>query len=294
MVPNRPRSSGSGQPVDPVAPSTRGVRPTLFTSLPRTMPYAGSGTARESNARYRQLIAHGTTGLYVTFDVPTRMGHDSDDPLASGEVGEAGVAIDSIDDMRVLFGGIRLDEVSTSMTVDAPAALLLLLYQLVAEEQGVPADRLRGTIHNDVRMEHVARGPHIFPPTPSLRLTADVLTYCKAEIPKWDTIPVSGHRRAAAGASPAQEIARTLAEGIGPGSRKSGIEAQQAERLAKLRAWRDQDRVDRHLTGLQKAAAGDDNVLYPMKEALSAGATVGEVCDALREIWGTYAPGVCR
>ncbi|HBF80048.1 MAG TPA: methylmalonyl-CoA mutase, partial [Streptomyces sp.] len=467
--------------------------------------YAGFGTATESNARYKQLIANGTAGLSVAFDLPTQMGHDSDAPIASGEVGKVGVAIDSIDDMRVLFGGIPLDKVSTSMTINAPASLLLLLYQLVGEEQGVPADKLTGTIQNDVLKEYIARGTYIFPPKPSLRLIADIFKYCKAEIPKWNTISISGYHMAEAGASPAQEIAFTLADGIeyvrtavaagmdvddfaprlsfffvarttileevakfraarriwakvmreefgaknpkslmlrfhtqtagvqltaqqpevnlvrvavqGLGAVLGGtqslhtnsfdeaialptdksarlalrtqqvlayetdvtatvdpfagsyvvekmtddveaatlelmlkveemggavnaiergfqkseiersayriaqetdsgervvvgvnrfrldeeepyeplrvdpaIEAQQAARLAKLRAERDQGAVDAALGQLRKAAEGTDNVLYPMKDALRARATVGEVCNALREVWGTYVP----
>ncbi|MYX44444.1 methylmalonyl-CoA mutase, partial [Streptomyces sp. SID89] len=153
-------------------------------------------------------------GLSVAFDLPTQMGHDSDAPLAHGEVGKVGVAIDSIDDMRVLFDGIPLDRVSTSMTINAPAALLLLLYQLVAEEQGVSADKLTGTIQNDVLKEYIARGTYIFPPKPSLRLTADIFKYCRAEIPKWNTISISGYHMAEAGASPVQEIAFTLADGV--------------------------------------------------------------------------------
>ncbi|MBM7169581.1 methylmalonyl-CoA mutase [Streptomyces sp. G44] len=196
-------------------PFTRGVHPTMYTSRPWTMrQYAGFGTAVESNARYRQLIEHGTTGLSVAFDLPTQMGHDSDAPLAHGEVGKVGVAVDSIDDMRVLFDGIPLDKVSTSMTINAPAALLLLLYQLVAEEQGVAADRLTGTIQNDVLKEYIARGTYIFPPRPSLRLTADIFRYCAAEMPRWNTISISGYHMAEAGASPAQEIAFTLADGV--------------------------------------------------------------------------------
>ena len=187
----------------------------MYTGRPWTMrQYAGFGTAVESNARYKQLIANGTTGLSVAFDLPTQMGHDSDAPIAHGEVGKVGVAIDSVDDMRVLFGGIPLDQVSTSMTINAPAALLLLLYQLVGEEQGVPADQLTGTIQNDVLKEYIARGTYIFPPKPSLRLIADIFKYCKAEIPKWNTISISGYHMAEAGASPAQEIAFTLADGI--------------------------------------------------------------------------------
>ncbi|MET9258044.1 methylmalonyl-CoA mutase family protein [Streptomyces sp. NPDC003717] len=393
----------------------------------------GFGTAVEGNARYKQLIAAGTTGLSVAFDLPTRLGHDSDAPVACGEVGRAGVAVDSLDDMRVLFGGIPLDRISTSMAVDAPAALLLLMYQLVGEEQGVAADRLTGTIRNDVLKEYLARGTCIFPPGPALRLIADVFAYCAAEIPRWNTISISGHPTTGAGASPAQEIAFTLADGIeyvrtavaagmdvddlaprlsfcfvarttlleeeavhraarriwsgvmreefgardpkslalrarrplsapspGPapfaverttddvaagarelmdrieelggavkaierGFQKSEIErsarrftqqtdsglrvvaegevpyepfrvgpvieARQAERLAKLRAWRCDDRVAASLGQLRKAAEGDDNVLYPMKDALAAGATIGEVCDTLRGVWGAYLPG---
>ncbi|MFE1952693.1 methylmalonyl-CoA mutase [Streptomyces sp. NPDC059524] len=520
------RESESGLPIEPVYgpaaldgwdpdsklgepgayPFTRGVYPSMYTGRPWTMrQYAGFGTATESNARYKQLIANGTMGLSVAFDLPTQMGHDSDAPIASGEVGKVGVAIDSIDDMRVLFDGIPLDKVSTSMTINAPASLLLLLYQLVAEEQGVPADRLTGTIQNDVLKEYIARGTYIFPPKPSLRLIADIFKYCRAEIPKWNTISISGYHMAEAGASPAQEIAFTLADGIeyvrtavaagmdvddfaprlsfffvarttileevakfraarriwarvmkeefGAENPKSlmlrfhtqtagvqltaqqpevnlvrvavqglaavlggtqslhtnsfdeaialptdksarlalrtqqvlayetdvtatvdpfagsyvvekmtddveaaalelmgkvedlggavsaiehgfqkseiersayriaqetdsgervvvgvnrfqldeeepyeplrvdpAIEAQQAERLARLRAERDQAAVDSALAALKKAAGGDDNVLYPMKDALRARATVGEVCDALREVWGTYVP----
>lgn len=196
-------------------PYTRGVYPSMYTGRPWTMrQYAGFGTAAESNARYRQLIGHGTTGLSVAFDLPTQMGHDSDAPIASGEVGKVGVAIDSVDDMRILFDGIPLGEVSTSMTINAPAALLLLLYQLVAEEQGVPAAALTGTVQNDVLKEYIARGTYIFPPKPSLRLIADIFQYCRTEIPRWNTISISGYHMAEAGATPAQEIAFTLADGI--------------------------------------------------------------------------------
>ncbi|MFM9589030.1 methylmalonyl-CoA mutase [Streptomyces scabiei] len=520
------RESESGLPIEPVYgpealrdwdpadrlgepggyPYTRGIHPSMYTGRPWTMrQYAGFGTAVESNARYRQLIADGTTGLSVAFDLPTQMGHDSDAPIAHGEVGKVGVAIDSVEDMRVLFDGIPLDEVSTSMTINAPAALLLLMYQLVGEEQGVPAGRLTGTIQNDVLKEYIARGTYIFPPGPSLRLIADTFRYCRAEIPQWNTISISGYHMAEAGASPVQEIAFTLADAVAyvrtavaagmdvddfaprlsfffvarttileevakfraarriwarvmreefgarnpkslmlrfhtqtagvqltaqqpevnlvrvavqglaavlggtqslhtnsfdeaialPTDRSArlalrtqqvlahetdvtatvdpfagsyviermtddveaavvelmrkveelggavaaieqgfqkgeiersayriaqetdsgervvvgvnrfrldaeepyeplrvdpAIEARQAERLARLRAERDRAAVDAALAALRKAAEGEDNVLYPMREALRARATVGEVCDALREVWGTHVP----
>src|SRR5689334_11135166 len=196
-------------------PYTRGVYPTMYTSRPWTMrQYAGFGTAAESNARYQQLLAHGTTGLSVAFDLPTQMGYDSDAPIAHGEVGKVGVAIDSIDDMRVLLDGIPLDKVSTSMTINAPASLLLLLYQLVAEESGVTGSALNGTVQNDILKEYIARGTYIFPPKPSLRLVADTFAYCRREIPKWNTISISGYHMAEAGATPVQEIAFTLANGV--------------------------------------------------------------------------------
>ncbi|MFD7643272.1 methylmalonyl-CoA mutase [Kitasatospora sp. NPDC059795] len=521
-----PRRTESGLPIEPVYgpetlagfdaasrlgtpgqyPFTRGVYPTMYTGKPWTMrQYAGFGTAAESNARYKQLIANGTMGLSVAFDLPTQMGYDSDAAISSGEVGKVGVAVDSVEDMSVLFGGIPLGEVSTSMTINAPGSLLLLLYQLVGEAQGVPSNKLTGTIQNDVLKEYIARGTYIFPPKPSLRLIADVFQYCRAEIPKWNTISISGYHMAEAGANPAQEIAFTLANGIEyvrtavaagmdvddfaprlsfffvsrttlleevakfraarriwarvmkeefgaknpksqmlrfhtqtagvqltaqqpevnlvrvsvqalaavlggtqslhtnsfdeaialpteksarlalrtqqvlafetditatvdpfagsyvveamtdeledaalelmakiedmggavaaieQGYQKSeiertayriqqeqdsgtrtvvgvnrfqlaeeepyeplrvdpAIEAQQAERLKRLRSDRDSSAVDRALTSLRKAAEGTDNVLYPMKEALAARATVGEVCDALRGVWGTYTP----
>ena len=206
-------ASALGEPGE--YPFTRGVYSTMYTGRPWTMrQYAGFGTAKESNERYRQLIEAGTTGLSVAFDLPTQMGFDSDDPVASGEVGKVGVAIDSIDDMRVLFDGIPLDQVSTSMTINAPASVLLLLYQLVAEEKGIAADQLSGTIQNDVLKEYVARGTYIFPPKPSLRLVTDTFRYCRAEIPRWNTISISGYHMAEAGATPVQEIAFTLANGI--------------------------------------------------------------------------------
>ncbi|MFC0627328.1 acyl-CoA mutase large subunit family protein [Kribbella deserti] len=493
-----------GQPGE--YPYTRGVYPTMYTQRPWTMrQYAGFGTAAESNQRYHQLIDAGTMGLSVAFDLPTQMGYDSDAEIAHGEVGKVGVAIDSIDDMRVLFDRIPLDQVSTSMTINAPGSVLLLLYQLVAEEQGVEGAKLTGTIQNDVLKEYIARGTYIYPPKESLRLISDIFAYCKTELPRWNTISISGYHMAEAGATPAQEIAFTLADGIEyvraavasgldvdefaprlsfffvsrttlleevakfraarriwaqvmrdefnaknpkslmlrfhtqtagvqltaqqpevnlvrvavqglaavlggtqslhtnsydeaialptekaarlalrtqqvlayetditatvdpfagsyvvesltdeveaaarelmakvedfggavaaieQGFQKQeiersayriaqqidsaervvvglnkfkvaeeepyeplrvnpAIEAQQVERLARLRAERDQAAVDKALTELRQAARGTDNCLYPMKDALKARATVGEVCDALREVWGIYIP----
>jgi len=487
-------------------PYTRGVYASMYAGRPWTMrQYAGFGTAAESNERYHQLIEAGTTGLSVAFDLPTQMGYDSDALIASGEVGKVGVAIDSVEDMHRLFAGIPLAEVSTSMTINAPAAVLLLLYQLVGEAQGVEPGRLTGTVQNDILKEYIARGTYIYPPQQSLRLVTDLFRYCRTEIPRWNTISISGYHMAEAGASPVQEVAFTLANGIeyvraaiatgqdvddfGPrlafffvsrttlleevakfraarriwarvmredfgarnpkstmlrfhtqtagvqltaqqpevnlirvtvqalaavlggtqslhtnsydeaialptekaarlavrtqqvlahetdvtatvdpfagsyavesmtdeleaaavelmgrieqvggavaaierglqkdeiersayrvvqgvedGSRvvvgvnrfvrpdderyepltvDPAIEKEQAERLAKLRRDRSGAEVDRTLTALRKAAEGTDNVLYPLADALRARATVGEVCDALREVWGTYRP----
>jgi methylmalonyl-CoA mutase, N-terminal domain len=196
-------------------PYTRGIYPSMYTTRPWTMrQYAGFGTAAESNARYCELIRHGTAGLSVAFDLPTQMGYDSDEPIAAGEVGKVGVAIDSIEDMRELFSGIALDQVSTSMTINAPAAVLLLLYQLVAEEQGVSPSVLSGTIQNDVLKEYISRGTYIFPPAPSLRLVSNTFAYCHDQLPRWNTISISGYHMAEAGATPAQEIAFTLSNGI--------------------------------------------------------------------------------
>jgi methylmalonyl-CoA mutase N-terminal domain/subunit len=193
-------------------PFTRGVYPSMYTGRPWTMrQYAGFGTAKESNERYHELVRAGTGGLSVAFDLPTQMGYDSDHPMARGEVGKVGVAIDSIEDMRTLFQGLPLDKVSTSMTINAPASTLLLLYQLVAAEQGVPGSRLAGTIQNDVLKEYIARGTYIFPPKQSLRLISDIFAYCHRELPRWNTISISGYHMAEAGATPAQEIGFTLA-----------------------------------------------------------------------------------
>src|ERR1700758_5306559 len=193
-------------------PYTRGVYPGMYTKRPWTIrQYAGFSTAAESNRRYHQLIANGTSGLSVAFDLPTQMGYDSDASVAHGEVGKVGVAIDSLADMRTLFDGIPLDQVSTSMTINAPAAVLLLMYQAVAEEQGADPRALSGTIQNDILKEYIARGTSISPPGPSLRLVADTFAYCRAELPKWNTISISGYHMAEAGATPVQEIAFTLA-----------------------------------------------------------------------------------
>jgi methylmalonyl-CoA mutase N-terminal domain/subunit len=196
-------------------PFTRGIHPTMYRGRPWTIrQYAGYGSAAESNARYRSLIAEGGAGLSVAFDLPTQMGYDSDHPLAAGEVGRVGVAIDSLEDMRALFEGIDLSAVSTSMTINAPAAVLLLLYQLVAEEQGADPAKLSGTVQNDILKEYIARGTYIFPPRPSMRLTTDLFAYCRDVLPSWNTISISGYHMGEAGATPVQELAFTLADGI--------------------------------------------------------------------------------
>jgi methylmalonyl-CoA mutase N-terminal domain/subunit len=187
----------------------------MYRGRPWTIrQYAGYGSAEETNARFRYLLERGQTGLSVAFDLPTQLGYDSDDPLAEGEVGRTGVAIDSLADMEGLFEDIPLGDVSTSMTINAPAALLLLLYELVAEGQGVPGEKLRGTVQNDVLKEYVARGNYIFPPRPSMRLTTDLFAYCAERLPELNTISISGYHIREAGASAAQELAFTLANGI--------------------------------------------------------------------------------
>ncbi|MES1247042.1 MAG: methylmalonyl-CoA mutase family protein [Actinomycetota bacterium] len=196
-------------------PFTRGPYPDMYRGRPWTIrQYAGFASAEESNERYRYLLSAGQTGLSIAFDLPTQLGYDSDDPRALGEVGRTGVAIDSLADMRVLLDGIPLGEVSTSMTINAPASLLLLLYELVAEEQGVPSHELRGTVQNDILKEYVARGNYIFPPRPSMRLTTDLFAYCAERIPKWNTISISGYHIREAGSTAMQELAFTLANGI--------------------------------------------------------------------------------
>jgi methylmalonyl-CoA mutase, N-terminal domain len=196
-------------------PYTRGIHPDMYRSRRWTMrQYAGYATARETNERFRYLIEHGSTGLSMAFDLPTQLGRDSDDPLCLGEVGRTGVAIDSIDDMRRVFDQIPLDGVSTSMTINAPAAVLLVLYELVGEEQGVPAEQLRGTTQNDILKEYIARGNFIYPPVPAMRLTTDLFAYCRERIPKWNTISISGYHMREKGCSAVQEVAFTLSNAI--------------------------------------------------------------------------------
>lgn len=212
----RPGSSASADATDPgVFPYTRGIHADMYRGRLWTMrQYAGFGTAEETNRRYRYLLEQGTTGLSVAFDLPTQMGFDSDHPMASGEVGRVGVAIDSLDDMRVLFGGIRLDRVSTSMTINATAPILLALYVSLADEQGVPRSELRGTVQNDVLKEYIARGTYIYPVEPSLRLVADLMSFTAAEVPRWNAISISGYHIREAGSTAPQELAFTLANGL--------------------------------------------------------------------------------
>jgi len=196
-------------------PFTRGVQPTMYRGRLWTMrQYAGFGTAEESNRRYKFLLNQGQTGLSIAFDLPTQIGYDSDDPHSEGEVGKVGVAIDTLRDMEVLFDGIPLDQVSTSMTINAPAAILLAMYLAVAEKQGVAFDQLNGTIQNDILKEYIARGTYIFPPKPSLRLITNIFEFCAHSVPKWNTISISGYHIREAGATAVQEVAFTLADGV--------------------------------------------------------------------------------
>ena len=196
-------------------PFTRGIQPTLYRGRLWTMrQYAGYASAEESNRRYKFLLAQGQTGLSVAFDLPTQIGYDADDPMAVGEVGKVGVSISSLDDMAALFDGIPLDRVSTSMTINAPAGVLLALYIAVARRQGIAARQLRGTVQNDILKEYIARGTYIFPPGPSMRLITDLFRYCQAEAPQWNTISISGYHIREAGSSAVQEVAFTLANGI--------------------------------------------------------------------------------
>jgi methylmalonyl-CoA mutase N-terminal domain/subunit len=208
-------------------PFTRGPYPDMYRGRLWTMrQYAGFGTAEATNERFRALLAAGQTGLSVAFDLPTQLGLDSDDPRAAGEVGRVGVAVSLVDDLRRLFAGIPLGEVSTSMTINATAALLLLMYRIVAEEQGADPKRLRGTVQNDILKEYAARGTYLFPPRPSMRLVTDLFAYCSAEMPMWNTISVSGYHMREAGATAVQEVAFTLANGL------AYVEAARAAGLA--------------------------------------------------------------
>jgi methylmalonyl-CoA mutase N-terminal domain/subunit len=196
-------------------PFTRGVHREMYRKRLWTMrQYAGYASAKESNERYKYLLQNGSTGLSMAFDLPTQLGLDSDDPRCAGEVGRTGVAIDTIDDMRTAFDGIPLDQVSTSMTINAPASVLLLLYELVAEEQGVPSEQLRGTVQNDILKEYIARGNFIYPPEPSMRLTTDLFAYCRERVPQWNTVSISGYHFREKGCSAVQEVAFTLANGM--------------------------------------------------------------------------------
>ncbi|WP_298036068.1 methylmalonyl-CoA mutase family protein [uncultured Desulfuromonas sp.] len=217
-------------------PYTRGVQPTMYRGRFWTMrQYAGFGTAKESNERYRYLLGAGQTGLSVAFDLPTQMGYDSDGPMADGEVGKVGVAIDTLADMEILFDQIPLDKVSTSMTINASAAVLLAMYIAVAEKQGVSSDKVMGTIQNDILKEYMARGTYIYPPQESMRIITDIFAYCKDHVPKWNTISISGYHIREAGSSAVQEVAFTLADGIAyvEAAIKAGLDVDEfAPRLA--------------------------------------------------------------
>jgi methylmalonyl-CoA mutase N-terminal domain/subunit len=203
------------EPLPGKFPFTRGIHRDMYRGRLWTMrQYAGFGTAAESNKRYHFLLKQGQTGLSVAFDLPTQIGYDSDDPMANGEVGKVGVAIDSLEDMEILLKGLPLDQVSTSMTINATASMLLLLYQLVAEGQGCPADKITGTVQNDILKEYAARGTYIFPPKPSMRLVTDLFSYCEQNLPNWNTISISGYHIREAGSTAAEEIAITLSHAI--------------------------------------------------------------------------------
>ncbi len=211
-------------------PFTRGIQPTMYRGRLWTMrQYAGFATAEESNRRYRYLLEQGQTGLSVAFDLPTQLGYDADDPMAMGEVGKVGVSVSSLQDMETLFRDIPLDKVSTSMTINAPAAVLLAMYIAVAKKQGVTERKLRGTIQNDILKEYVARGTYIFPPKPSMRLITDIFTYCKDHIPNWNTISISGYHIREAGSTAVQEVAFTLADAIAyvQAARDSGLDVDE-------------------------------------------------------------------
>jgi methylmalonyl-CoA mutase, N-terminal domain len=215
------------EPAPGAFPFTRGIHKEMYRHRLWTMrQYAGFGTAAESNKRYQFLLKQGQTGLSVAFDLPTQIGYDSDDPMANGEVGKVGVAIDSLEDMEILFKGIPLDKVSTSMTINATASMLLLLYELVAEKQGCPPEKITGTVQNDILKEYAARGTYIFPPKPSMRLITDLFAYCGRHLPNWNTISISGYHIREAGSTAAEEVALTLAHAI------AYVEAAQVAGLA--------------------------------------------------------------
>ncbi|MCA0970158.1 methylmalonyl-CoA mutase family protein [Halobacillus litoralis] len=217
-------------------PYTRGIQPTMYRSRYWTMrQYAGFGSAEETNKRFRYLLEQGQTGLSVAFDLPTQIGYDSDDPMADGEVGKVGVAIDSLEDMEQLFDQIPLDQVSTSMTINAPASILLAMYIAVGEKQGVAPEKLTGTIQNDILKEYIARGTYIYPPKPSMRLITDIFEYCQTHLPKFNTISISGYHIREAGSTAVQEVAFTLANGMAyvDAAIEAGLEVDQfAPRLA--------------------------------------------------------------
>src|SRR5215831_6761314 len=197
-------------------PFTRGIHPTMYRGKLWTMrQFAGFGSAEDTNARFAYLLEHGQTGLSTAFDLPTLMGRDSDDGLARGEVGKEGVAVDTLADMEILFRGIPLDRVSTSMTINAPAAVVFCMYLSVAEKQGVPFRELQGTIQNDILKEYIAQKEWIYPPRPSMRIITDLMAYCSKNVPKWNTISISGYHIREAGSTAVQELAFTLADGIG-------------------------------------------------------------------------------
>src|SRR5437588_6932942 len=209
------RRESPDEPLPGTFPFTRGIHRDMYRGRPWTMrQYAGFGTAAESNKRYRFLLDQGQPGLSVAFDLPTQIGYDSDDPMANGEVGKVGVAIDSLEDMEILLKDIPLDRVSTSMTINATASMLLLLYQLVAEKQGCPAEKITATVQNDILKEYAARGTYIFPPQPSMRLTTDLFAYCRKQLPNFNTISVSGYHIREAGATAPEEIAFTLSDAV--------------------------------------------------------------------------------
>lgn len=217
-------------------PFTRGIQPTMYRGRLWTMrQYAGFGTAEETNKRFKYLLEQGQTGLSVAFDLPTQMGYDSDQPMSRGEVGRVGVAIDSLEDMEILFDGIPLGEVSTSMTINATASMLLAMYMVAAEKQGVSPDRIQGTVQNDLLKEFIARGTYIFPPEPSVKITIDIMEYCRDTIPKWNPISVSGYHMREAGSTAVQEVAFTLADAIEylENARARGLDVERiAERVS--------------------------------------------------------------